>query len=130
VLALAGCGRQLAAGPPSGSGDLAAYVIADGGGTQADAGSGARAGDSSKGSKAYRAPVFLVSSDTGTPVQQITASCGRAAPWPTWPGRRPEVRAQAAGLIQARLKFAVANGRLTAMWPSGTAGRWPPPSTP
>jgi hypothetical protein len=125
VLAVAGCGRQHAAGPPTGSGELAAYVMADGAqagsGSSAQAAPGgapaaasAQAGDCSKGTKAFRALVFLVSSDTGTPVQQITGDLRAGRSLDDVAGAKaPEVKAQAAGLVQAWLQFAVANGRLT-----------------
>ncbi len=133
VLALAGCGRQqAAAGPPNGGGGLAAYVMTDTAGAGA-AGAPAtpRPGECSKGRRAYQALVFLVSSDTGTSVQRITEDLRAGRSLDDVAGAKsPEVRAQAVGLVQARLRFARPTAGSRRSGPGSTGRGRPPSSTP
>lgn len=118
ALTLAGCGRHPAApaaqSSQSRSGtDLAAYVM-DATPTPASPGAPAQSPDCAKGKDAYDALVFLVSTDTATPVQTIAERLRAGSSLNDVAGpKQGEVRQQAVALVDAWLRFAVVNGKLT-----------------
>lgn len=143
LLGLTACGRLGTAAASNGNGAaIGTYLLdasADPSASPAPAGAGAPAGQTGtagqagaapgtatpasgaagqnlcgSGQKAYRALVFLVSSDTGKSVPTIVAALRTGESLDQIAGSDgPQVRAQAMAAVQAWVQFAEANGKLT-----------------
>jgi len=123
ALTLGGCGHRTTAAPSADGATLASYVMDSAAPTAspspAPAGRAGQAGQSapavcSSGQDAYRVLLFLVSGDTGTPVQQIVSDLRAGRSLDDVAGAHTgQVKSQAMGLVRAWLQFAEANGRIT-----------------
>jgi hypothetical protein len=130
LVALAGCGHRAAAvPPPSQNGAALGTYVMDAtpaspappapappvAGQVPRAGGQAPASACAQGQDAYKALVFLVSSDTGLSVATIAADLQTGQSLADVAGSRTDlVEQQAIELVQAWLQFAEANGRVTA----------------
>ena len=131
ILALVGCGHRAAAAVPAPSQNgatLGAYVLDATPASPAPPGQGppvagqtpptggeAPAAACAQGQDAYKVLVFLVSSDTGMPVDAIAADLRTGQSLADVAGSRTDlIERQAIELVQAWLRYAEANGKATA----------------
>ena len=116
ALALAGCAHAPSARTSPNAATLGAYVVEATPWTPASPAPGRPdAAACSQGRDAYRVLVFLVSSDTGTSVEQIAGDLRAGRSLSDIAGSHAaQVEGQAIALVQVWLQFAEANGKLTA----------------